>query len=107
MELNTIIELNLKDSKKIYKFIQLKFTQQSQFTMILDIVENLILYVEPVVKVHQERVEQMKFAFRLTSFDDAHRHKGEVASRQNKIRNRLMNMKAVQKEHYQLTRVSH
>ena len=73
--------------------------------MILDIVENLILYVEPVVRSHQLKVEQMKFAFRLTSFDDAHRHKGEVASRQNKIRSRQLNQKAVQKQHYQLTKV--
>uniref|UniRef100_H2Z401 FMP27/BLTP2/Hobbit GFWDK motif-containing RBG unit domain-containing protein n=1 Tax=Ciona savignyi TaxID=51511 RepID=H2Z401_CIOSA len=78
-------------------------TNASQFTMLLDIVENL-LYVEPVMREHWERVDRMRFTLRLTSTDDVERHRDTLAKMQNCIRLRLTNMRQLERKLYRTDR---
>ncbi|XP_078495659.1 bridge-like lipid transfer protein family member 2 [Ciona intestinalis] len=80
-------------------------TNASQFTMILDIVENLLLYVEPVMREHWERVDRMRFTLRLTSTDDVKKHRDTLATMQNRIRLRLTNMRQLERQLFRTDRV--
>ena len=74
--------------------------------MIIDIVENLVLYVEPVMKEYWERVERMRFKLRLTSADDALKHRDTLTTMQNQIRTQLTNMRQLERQLYRADRVS-
>ena len=73
--------------------------------MILDIVENLLLYVEPVMREHWERVDRMRFKLRLTSADDALKHRDTLAAKQSRIRTQLTNMRQLERQLYRADRV--
>ena len=73
--------------------------------MILDIVQNLVLYVEPVMRDYWERVDRMRFALRLTSADDAAKHRQTLANMQNNIRDKLTNMRQLERQLFQKERV--
>ena len=74
--------------------------------MILDIVENLLLYVEPVMREHWEKVDRMRFKLRLTSSDDALKHRDTLAAMQSRIRNQLTSMRQLERQLYIADRVS-
>lgn len=73
--------------------------------MILDIVENLLLYVEPGMKEHWERVERMRFQLQLTSVDDIAHHRETLTMLQDEIRLRLNNIRQLERELYRVDRV--
>jgi len=85
---------------------QQKLFCQSQFNMILDIVENLLLYVEPGLREFYERVDRMRFKLRLTSADDAAKQRDTLAAMQNRIRSRLTNMRQLERQLYRADRVN-
>lgn len=73
--------------------------------MILDIVENLLLYVEPVMREYWERVERMRFKLRLTSADDALKHRDTLAAMQSRIRTQLTNMRQLERQLFRTDQV--
>ncbi|CAK8698010.1 unnamed protein product [Clavelina lepadiformis] len=79
-------------------------TNTSQFTMIIDIVENLLLHVEPVMREHWERVERMRYKLRLTSADNAAKHRDTLAAMQSCIRTRLTNMRQLERQLFRADR---
>nr|CAB3258519.1 UPF0378 protein KIAA0100-like [Phallusia mammillata] len=79
-------------------------TNTSQFTMILDIVENLLLYVEPVMRDFWERIDRMRFQLRLTSSDDAAKQRDTLAAMQNRVRSRLTNMRQLERQLFRVDR---
>ena len=74
--------------------------------MILDIVENLLLYFEQVMRKQWEKVDRMRFKLRLTSSDDALKHKDTLAAMQRRIRNQLTSMRQLERQLYIADRVS-
>ena len=68
--------------------------------MILDIVENLILYVEPVTREHREQYDNVRFALRLSSPDDVAIHRQRLARKQNMIRSRIAHLRVLERTHH-------
>ncbi|XP_077995172.1 bridge-like lipid transfer protein family member 2 [Glandiceps talaboti] len=72
-------------------------TNSSQYAMILDIVNNLLLYVEPKRKEASERLQRMKFQLQLTSIED---ERSPLLQIQNAVRSLLSNLRRLEKELY-------
>lgn len=73
--------------------------------MIIDIVENLLLYLEPGMKSYWERVDRMRFRLQLTTMDDVARHRETLTQLQDQVRLRLNKIRTMERELYRLHRV--
>ncbi|UYV61491.1 KIAA0100 [Cordylochernes scorpioides] len=74
-------------------------TNSLQYAMILDIVNNLLLYVEPRKKEANERLQRMRFQLQLCSIED---QKKPILQLQNQLRALLLHLRTLEKEAYQL-----
>ncbi|CAB0042152.1 unnamed protein product [Trichogramma brassicae] len=72
-------------------------TNSLQYTMLLDIVNNLLLYVEPRRKEALERLQRMRFQMQLISEED---QKRPIQERQNIVRGLLSKLRRLEKETY-------
>nr|XP_039267582.1 protein KIAA0100-like isoform X1 [Styela clava] len=80
-------------------------TNNTQYSMILDIVENLLLYVEPGMREHWERVDRMRFQLQLTSLDDVARHREALTKLQDEIRQRLNHIRQLERDLFKVDRL--
>ncbi|XP_071446897.1 protein hobbit isoform X2 [Hetaerina americana] len=76
-------------------------TNSLQYAMILDIVNNLLLYVEPRRKEAYERLQRMRFQLQLHSVEDQRRPIQQV---QNQVRSLLSKLRRLEKETYMVQR---
>ncbi|XP_075221262.1 bridge-like lipid transfer protein family member hobbit [Lycorma delicatula] len=76
-------------------------TNSLQYAMILDIVNNLLLYVEPKRKEAYERLQRMRFQIQLHSIEDQRKPIQEL---QNNIRSLLSELRRLEKETYLVQR---
>ncbi|XP_070572768.1 bridge-like lipid transfer protein family member 2 isoform X2 [Ptychodera flava] len=76
-------------------------TNSSQYAMILDIVNNLLLYVEPKRKEASERLQRLKFQLQLTSIED---QRSPLLQLQNTVRSLLSNLRRLEKDLYLLNK---
>ncbi|KAF2895185.1 hypothetical protein ILUMI_10985 [Ignelater luminosus] len=72
-------------------------TNSLQYAMLLDIVNNLLLYVEPHRKEALERLARMRFQLQLHSVEDQRR---PIQSLQNQIRSTGSKLRRLEKETY-------
>lgn len=72
-------------------------TNSLQYAMILDIVNNLLLYVEPHRKKTQEKLTRMRFQLQLHSIED---QKRPIQNLQNQVRNLVSKIRRLEKEMY-------
>ncbi|XP_078679801.1 bridge-like lipid transfer protein family member 2 isoform X2 [Branchiostoma floridae x Branchiostoma belcheri] len=72
-------------------------TNSVQYAMILDICQNLLLYVEPKRKEASERLQRMRFQLQLSSVED---QRGPLLQMQNNVRSLLSNMHRLERELY-------
>ncbi|XP_022101959.1 protein KIAA0100-like isoform X3 [Acanthaster planci] len=72
-------------------------TNSAQYAMILDIINNLLLYVEPKVKEAMARMQHMRFALELSSIDD---QKEPIMQLQNSLRNLVLQLRQLEKDLY-------
>lgn len=72
-------------------------TNSLQYAMILDLVNNLLLYVEPYKKEASEKLQRMRFQLELRSIDDL---KGPILQLQNQVRLHVFNVRQLEKEAY-------
>ncbi|XP_065213016.1 protein hobbit [Planococcus citri] len=72
-------------------------TNSLQYAMILDIVNNLLLYVEPRRKEAYERLQRMRFQLQLQSVQDQRK---PIQQLQNLIRSLVAKLKRLEKEIY-------
>lgn len=70
-------------------------TNSMQYAMILDIVNNLLLYVEPQRKQAAEKLARMRFQLQLHSTDD---QKRPIQQKQTVIRSLLMKIRSLEKD---------
>ncbi|XP_014209605.1 protein KIAA0100 [Copidosoma floridanum] len=70
-------------------------TNSLQYAMILDIVNNLLLYVEPRRKEALERLQRMRFQLQLHSEED---QKRPIQERQNIVRGLVAKLRRLEKE---------
>ncbi|KAM7354827.1 bridge-like lipid transfer protein family member hobbit [Cochliomyia hominivorax] len=70
-------------------------TNSLQYAMILDIVNNLLLYVEPQRKQALEKLARMRFQLQLHSTED---QKRPIQQKQNLIRSLLMKIRSLEKD---------
>lgn len=70
-------------------------TNSLQYAMILDIVNNLMLYVEPQRKQALEKLVRMRFQLQLHSSED---QKRPIQELQSEIRNLMSNLRSLEKE---------
>ncbi|XP_071945413.1 bridge-like lipid transfer protein family member 2 [Antedon mediterranea] len=76
-------------------------TNSAQYATIMDIINNLLLYVEPKRKEATEKLQRMRFHFQLRSEED---QKGPILSLQNKLRINLAELRRLEKELYGIHR---
>ncbi|XP_022903438.2 protein hobbit isoform X1 [Onthophagus taurus] len=72
-------------------------TNSLQYTMLLDIVNNLLLYVEPHRKEASERLARMRFQLQLHSIEDQRR---PIQNLQTQIRSTMSKLRRLEKETY-------
>ncbi|KAI4455969.1 antigen mlaa-22-related [Holotrichia oblita] len=72
-------------------------TNSQQYTMLLDIVNNLLLYVEPHRKEACERLARMRFQLQLHSIEDQRR---PIQNLQTQVRSTLSKLRRLEKETY-------
>ncbi|XP_058805315.1 protein hobbit isoform X2 [Phymastichus coffea] len=72
-------------------------TNSLQYAMILDIVNNLLLYVEPRRKEALEQLQRMRFQMQLHSEED---QKRPIQERQNIVRGLVAKLRRLEKETY-------
>ena len=73
---------------------------QPQFSLILDIVNKLVLYVEPRRKELTDKVEEMKFSLQLANEKSAPR--APIIDMQSQLRLLLAQLKQLERNQYQI-----
>lgn len=76
-------------------------TNSQQFAMIIDLVNNLLLYVEPHRKEAVEKMQNMKFQFQLSSLEE---QRGPISLLQDQLRKLIRELKHSERECYRLQR---
>lgn len=77
-------------------------TNSLQYAMILDVVNNLLLYVEPRRKEALERLQRMRFQLQLHSIED---QKRPIQQLQNIVRALVSKLRRLEKETYLVQKV--
>ncbi|XP_054707310.1 LOW QUALITY PROTEIN: protein hobbit-like [Uloborus diversus] len=72
-------------------------TNSLQYAMILDLVNNLLLYVEPRKKEATNKLQYMRFQLQLCSVED---QRGPILELQQDIRSLVSNLRRLEKEAY-------
>lgn len=78
-------------------------TNSQQYAMIMDIINNLLLFVEPHKKTAFEKLERMRFRFEL-SFDEDQRV--PISQLQDQVRKYVAYLKRLERERYLVYRAS-
>lgn len=76
-------------------------TNSLQYAMILDIVNNLLLYVEPKRKEAYEKLQRMRFQLQLHSVEDQRR---PIQQLQNRVRCLVAKLRRLERETYLIQR---
>nr|XP_036671213.1 protein KIAA0100 [Drosophila suzukii] len=76
-------------------------TNSLQYAMILDIVNNLLLYVEPQRKQAAEKLARMRFQLQLHSTED---QKRPIQQKQTVIRSLLMKIRSLEKDTHMISK---
>lgn len=76
-------------------------TNSQQYAMIIDLVNNLLLYVEPHRKEAVEKMENMRFQFQLTSLEE---QREPISLLQDHLRKLARDLKQSERECYRLQR---
>jgi hypothetical protein len=72
-------------------------TNSQQFSMIMDLVNNLLLYVEPHKKELFEKQQSIRFGMQLSSIED---QREPISQLQDKVRSLVAKIKRIEKESY-------
>ncbi|XP_065335800.1 protein hobbit [Cloeon dipterum] len=74
-------------------------TNSLQYAMILDIVNNLLLHVEPSRKEAAERMQRMRFQLQLHSYEDQRK---PIQQLQNQVRSLVSKLRRLEKKTHQI-----
>lgn len=78
-------------------------TNSQQYAMIMDIINNLLLFVEPHKKTAFERLERMRFRFELSADED---QREPISQLQDQVRKYVAYLKRLERERYLIYRAS-
>lgn len=78
-------------------------TNSQQYAMIMDMINNLLLYVEPHKKTAFEKLERMRFRFQLSSDED---QREPISKLQDQVRHYVAYLKRLERERYLIYRAS-
>lgn len=76
-------------------------TNSQQYAMIIDLVNNLLLYVEPHRKEAVEKMQHMRFQFQLTSLEE---QREPISHLQDALRKLMSDLKQCEKDCYRFQR---
>lgn len=79
-------------------------TNSQQFAMIMDLVNNLLLYVEPRRKEAFEKLQRMRLRLQMSPIED---QKEPILKRQDHVRLLVSRLKLLEKEHYKIYKSIH
>ena len=88
-------------TKLTYEHVSTMCFIQSQYEMILDIVNNLLLFVDSKQKEREERQQRLKFKLHLNSIND---QKTPIVHRQNQLRALVSRVRQLERETYLIQR---
>lgn len=77
-------------------------TNSAQYEMLLDVINNLLLYVEPHRKEASERLQRLRFQLQLVS--NAEDQRRAVQQKQNRLRFLVSQLRRLEKDTFQLSR---
>lgn len=78
-------------------------TNSQQYAMIMDIINNLLLFVEPHEKTAFEKLERMRFRFQLSADED---QREPITQLQDQVRKYVAYLKKLERERYLVYRAS-
>uniref|UniRef100_A0A6G1S903 UPF0378 protein KIAA0100 n=1 Tax=Aceria tosichella TaxID=561515 RepID=A0A6G1S903_9ACAR len=78
-------------------------TNSQQYAMIMDIINNLLLFVEPHKKTAFEKLERMRFRFQLSADED---QREPISQLQDQVRRYVAYLKRLERERYLIYRAS-
>lgn len=78
-------------------------TNSQQYAMIMDLINHLLLFVEPHKKTAFEKLERMRFQFQLSSDED---QKEPISQLQDQVRKYVAYLKRLERERYLVYRAS-
>jgi hypothetical protein len=78
-------------------------TNSQQYAMIMDIINNLLLFVEPHKKTAFEKLERMRFRFQLSADED---QREPISQLQDQVRKYVSYLKRLERERYLIYRAS-
>lgn len=78
-------------------------TNSQQYAMIMDIINNLLLFVEPHKKTAFEKLERMRFRLQLSSDDD---QREPISQLQDQVRKFVAYLKCLERQRYLVYRAS-
>lgn len=78
-------------------------TNSQQYAMIMDIINNLLLFVEPHKKTAFEKLERMRFRFQLSADED---QREPISQLQDQVRRFVAYLKRLERERYLIYRAS-
>ncbi|GFO14522.1 protein kiaa0100-like [Plakobranchus ocellatus] len=73
------------------------YSNPLQFSVIMDIVNNLLLYVEPKKKAASDRLQSMRFKLQLNRDED---QKKPILQLQEMVREKVQELRSLEKEYY-------
>ncbi|XP_050307521.1 protein KIAA0100 isoform X2 [Anthonomus grandis grandis] len=76
-------------------------TNSLQYAMLLDIINNLLLYVEPHRKEALEKLARMRFQLQLHTFDDQRK---PIQEQQTVVRNSMNKLRRLEKDTYMINK---
>lgn len=78
-------------------------TNSQQYAMIMDIINHLLLFVEPHKKTAFEKLERMRFRFQLSADED---QREPISQMQDQVRRYISYLKRLERERYLVYRAS-
>mgnify|MGYP003729610511 CR=1 FL=1 len=78
-------------------------TNSQQYAMIMDIINNLLLFVEPHKKTAFEKLERMRFRFQFSADED---QREPISRLQDQVRKYVSYLKRLERERYMVYRAS-
>lgn len=76
-------------------------TNSQQYEMLLDVINNLLLYVEPHRKQASERLQRLRFQLQLSTIEDQRRPVQQI---QNQLRSLISQLRRIEKDTFTIQR---